>query len=134
MTLSIRQAQTWYLGLALVLIVTGPSWADWTHWRGANQQGTSAETGLPSSWSPDGENLLWDAALGCRSTPLILNDRVYMISRAGEGETRQERECERRSERLRVDEEVQQALDVLNGHAPYTSMSTIFRMNKKPIT
>ena len=91
MTLSLRQAQAWHLGLALLLLATGPSWADWPHWRGADQQGTSPETGLPSTWSPDGGNLLWDAALGCRSTPLILNNRVYMISRAGEGETRQER-------------------------------------------
>ena len=79
-------------GLTLLILAATavPAGADWVHWRGSDQLGTSPETGLPSTWSPDGKNLLWDAALGCRSTPLILNDRVYMISRAGEDETRQE--------------------------------------------
>ena len=77
--------------LLLLLISTSGFAADWVHWRGAEQNGTSPETGLPATWSPDGENLLWDVPVGCRSTPLVLNDRVYMISRVGEGETRQER-------------------------------------------
>ncbi|MFC1762581.1 PQQ-binding-like beta-propeller repeat protein, partial [Planctomycetota bacterium] len=77
--------------LLLVVALTSVAVADWTHWRGAEQLGISPETNLPSTWSPDGENLLWQAPVGCRSTPLILNDRVYMISRAGEGVTQQER-------------------------------------------
>lgn len=79
------------LTVTLLLILAGTASADWLHWRGSDQHGTSPETGLPETWSPDGENLLWKAPLGCRSTPLILNDRVYMISRAGEEETRQAR-------------------------------------------
>jgi outer membrane protein assembly factor BamB len=79
------------LTLSLLLMSTSAASADWLHWRGPDQAGTSPETGLPDTWSPDGKNLLWDAAVGCRSTPLILNDRVYMISRVGQGETRQER-------------------------------------------
>ncbi|NQV35138.1 MAG: PQQ-binding-like beta-propeller repeat protein, partial [Phycisphaeraceae bacterium] len=79
------------LTLTLLLTLSTAASADWLHWRGPEQVGTSPETGLPSTWSPDGKNLLWDAAVGCRSTPLILNDRVYMISRVGKGETRQER-------------------------------------------
>jgi outer membrane protein assembly factor BamB len=79
------------LGLLILGVAVTTSWADWVHWRGSDQQGTSPETGLPSTWTLTGENLLWQAPTGCRSTPLILNDRVYMISRAGEGETRQER-------------------------------------------
>jgi outer membrane protein assembly factor BamB len=76
--------------IVLITFVSAAS-ADWTHWRGANQQGSSPETNLPETWSQEGQNLLWQAPVGCRSTPLILNDRVYMISRAGEGQTQQER-------------------------------------------
>ena len=74
----------------LILAINGAQ-ADWPHWRGAEQNGSSQEQGLPSNWSQDGENLLWQAAVGCRSTPLILNDRVYMINRVGSGEKQQER-------------------------------------------
>ena len=45
---------------------------DWPTWRGPNQDGTSAETGLISSWSVEGENLLWEAEFIGRSTPIIL--------------------------------------------------------------
>ena len=79
------------LSLMLVLMGAGTLWADWPHWRGANQLGTSPETDLPSTWSPQGENLMWQVPVGCRSTPLIMNGRVYLISRAGEGQSRQER-------------------------------------------
>ena len=64
---------------------------DWVHWRGKQQNGTSGEKGLPSTWSQDGENLLWKVPVGCRSTPLIYNGRVFMISRVGEGPMQQER-------------------------------------------
>ena len=36
---------------------------DWSTWRGPNQDGTSAEAGLISSWSTEGENLLWQQNL-----------------------------------------------------------------------
>ena len=64
--------------------------SDWTHWRGPMQTGASPETGLISSWSPDGENLVWQSEFIGRSTPVILNGRVYVIGRTGEGVTRQE--------------------------------------------
>ena len=44
---------------------------DWPTWRGPNQDGTSAETGLVSSWSAKGENLLWQAEFIGRSTPIV---------------------------------------------------------------
>lgn len=34
---------------------------------------------------------MWEAPYGCRSAPVVLNDRVYLINRVGEGEQRQER-------------------------------------------
>ena len=81
------------LFICLVLIIA-PMHAianDWPTWRGPNQDGTSAETGLVSTWSVEGENLLWEAEFVGRSTPIVLNDRVYVIGRVGEGITQQER-------------------------------------------
>jgi outer membrane protein assembly factor BamB len=65
--------------------------ADWPAWRGPTQNGTSSETGLASSWSPDGENLIWKADFIGRSTPIVLNNRVYVIGRIGKDITEQER-------------------------------------------
>ena len=64
---------------------------DWPTWRGPNQDGSSAETGLISSWSTEGENLLWKAEFIGRSTPIVLNDRVYVMGRVGKDITEQER-------------------------------------------
>ena len=64
---------------------------NWTDWRGPSRDGHSSETGLPSSWSPDGENLAWKAPYGGRSTPVILGDRLYVQNGAGSGVNRHER-------------------------------------------
>lgn len=64
--------------------------SDWPSWRGPNQNGVSTETGLISTWSVDGENLIWKADFIGRSTPIVMNGRVYVIGRVGEGLTRQE--------------------------------------------
>jgi outer membrane protein assembly factor BamB len=69
--------------------------ADWYHWRGPWQNGFSPETGLPEKWSPDPKdpdsNLIWRAPYGCRSTPIVMNGRVYIINNVGAGITEQER-------------------------------------------
>ena len=44
--------------------------SDWTHWRGPMQTGASPETGLISSWSLEGENLIWRREFIGRSTPI----------------------------------------------------------------
>jgi outer membrane protein assembly factor BamB len=62
-------------------VVSSPA-GDWTHWRGPQQNGYSPETGLPASWSPDGENLAWKAPYGGRTTPIVMNGRVYLINDA----------------------------------------------------
>jgi outer membrane protein assembly factor BamB len=77
--------------LSLVCWTRLASAGDSPHWRGPYQRGVSLEVNLPERWSTEGENLLWKAPVGCRSTPVVLNDRVYMINRAGKGETQQER-------------------------------------------
>ena len=65
--------------------------ADWPEWRGPNRSGASAETNLPSSWSPDGENLAWKAPVGSRSAPVVFGDRVYLYTADGTGDTARER-------------------------------------------
>jgi outer membrane protein assembly factor BamB len=75
--------------LAFVVITT--SAADWPDYRGPNRNGTSPEKDLPNSWSLAGENLLWKAPYGGRSTPVTVGDRVYVLNTTGKGETLQER-------------------------------------------
>lgn len=64
---------------------------DWAEWRGPNRDGISLEKGLPTRWSPNGENLLWRAPFGGRSSPVVLGDRVFIQNTAGKGATLQER-------------------------------------------
>ncbi len=81
------------LTLCLILIALPLSAlaGEWATWRGPNQDGTSAETGLLATWSPEGENLLWKSEFIGRSTPIVLNGRVYVIGRVGKDITEQER-------------------------------------------
>jgi outer membrane protein assembly factor BamB len=79
-------------GLWLVLALSGGAVAaEWPHWRGPRQDGTSVEKGLVSSWSTDGSNLLWKAEFTGRSTPVVFDERVCVIGRVGDGIDRQER-------------------------------------------
>ncbi|MCA9052948.1 MAG: PQQ-binding-like beta-propeller repeat protein, partial [Planctomycetaceae bacterium] len=59
--------------------------SDWTYWRGPQMNGNSTETGLVDSWDPDGgddSNLLWKKPeLGSRSTPIVMNGRLYIVCR-----------------------------------------------------
>ena len=64
---------------------------DWADWRGPARDGRSPESGLPSQWSPDGENLVWKAPYGGRSSPIVMGDRVFIQNPAGENEDLQER-------------------------------------------
>jgi outer membrane protein assembly factor BamB len=63
--------------------------ADWVTWRGPDQNGVSRETDLPDRFSlkpkaPE-SNLIWTAPYGGRSTPIVMNGRVYLINDAEEG-------------------------------------------------
>jgi outer membrane protein assembly factor BamB len=69
--------------------------ADWYRWRGFEQNGVAIEKDLPDRFSvnpkaPD-NNLIWKAPYGGRSTPIIMNGRLYYINSVGQGETGQER-------------------------------------------
>jgi outer membrane protein assembly factor BamB len=56
---------------------------DWLHWRGPTLDGISHEANLPESWSVDGENLLWrKEEYATRSTPVVMNGRLYAVCRA----------------------------------------------------
>ncbi len=78
--------------LALILLLAGlPASADeWTNWRGPYHTGVSDETGLISSWSTGGENLIWRADFVGRSTAAVFDGRACAIGRDGEGVMRQE--------------------------------------------
>ncbi len=64
---------------------------DWAGWRGPGQDGVSLETSLPSTWSPDGKNLIWSSPVGGRSTPIIMDGRAYVFTNVGAGINEQER-------------------------------------------
>lgn len=60
--------------------------AEWASWRGVGADGVASSAGLPETWSADGENLLWKAPYGGRSTPIVVDGRVCLI-RLAEPET-----------------------------------------------
>ncbi|MEX0715335.1 MAG: PQQ-binding-like beta-propeller repeat protein [Planctomycetaceae bacterium] len=66
---------------------------DWPHWRGPEMNGISRETGLVDSWDPaggEGSNVLWMREdLGGRSTPIVMNGKLYMLVRDQPGTTRE---------------------------------------------
>lgn len=82
------------LGLGLAALMTALAWpalaTEWPDWRGPESNGVSPETGLVSQWSQDGQNLLWRNDFTGRSTPVVLDGKVCVNGRAGEGIRRQE--------------------------------------------
>lgn len=61
---------------------------DWIHWRGPEQNGVSRETGLPDSFDPKQGvkgNVAWQAPFGGRSTPLVMDGKLYLIQGTGDG-------------------------------------------------
>lgn len=89
-TLMPRGTRAWIAAacaVAAAVAVAPDVLADWTFWRGPHANGTSDETGLPESWSPEGENLAWRADFIGRSTPVVIDGRVCAIGRVGEKET-----------------------------------------------
>ena len=76
--------------LVAVLSLAPARSAEWPSRRGPHQDGTSSETGLVSSWSPQGENLVWKVDFVGRSTPVVLHGQVCVIGRVGGDIDRQE--------------------------------------------
>jgi outer membrane protein assembly factor BamB len=79
--------------LLLAVTVAGTSVVahDWPEWRGPSRDGRSAETNLPSTWSPSGENLAWRIPIGGRSAQVAFGDRLYLLTVVGDAATTQER-------------------------------------------
>ena len=78
----ISHLRVYFVLLGVLAVVSSSFTADWPLWRGLNSDGVSQDLGLPSSWSPEGENLIWKQAIGGRSTPIVLDGRVCIITLA----------------------------------------------------
>jgi outer membrane protein assembly factor BamB len=85
------KTRSWKLAFTVlgVLGVGSATAEDWPSWRGPRQNGVSAEEGLPDTWNPTGENVVWRRDFTGRSTPVVMDGRVYVNGRAGEGVDRQ---------------------------------------------
>ena len=78
-----------FLGAAQVAFAGGPWTAapmDWPYWRGPEMNNISREKNIVDRWSPRGENLLWKREeIGGRSTPIVMNGKLYTICRDNPG-------------------------------------------------
>lgn len=64
---------------------------DWPFWRGPEQNGLAREKAVVTNWSESGENLLWRVPEGGRTTPIVMDGRVYVTGPVGSGMGLQER-------------------------------------------
>ena len=72
--------------LAILFSTDAVLGGDWAAWRGPYQNGVSLETGLPSST----KDVLWRIPFGGRSTPVIVDGRIYTDNLTGQGITEQD--------------------------------------------
>jgi len=82
------------VGLYLVTILSlaiartsGASASDWPAWRGPGQNGMAYEKAVVTSWKPGDENTRWISPIGGRTTPVLLDGRLFFIAPAGSGKT-----------------------------------------------
>ena len=62
---------------------------NWPQFRGANSQGRSNETNLPSEWS-DSKNILWKVKAGRgTSSPVIWGSKLFITGFSGYGESKE---------------------------------------------
>jgi len=80
--------------LVLPVTVFAQPWTademDWPFWRGPEQNGISREKNLPDSINPKGDSLKWaKPELGSRSTPIVMNGKLYVIKNKNQGTERE---------------------------------------------
>lgn len=80
-----------HLGLLACMLGAPVRANDWPFWRGPEQSGATRENAPVTDWSPTGKNLLWKNDIGGRTTPIVMNGRVFSIGPVGSGENLQER-------------------------------------------
>ncbi len=74
----------WAFGLA----ASGSTFAlaaQWPAWRGPEDTGHYRQKAVITRWSPDGEGVLWKVPVGGRTTPIVMDNRVFLIAPVGEG-------------------------------------------------
>ena len=76
--------------VCMALLAGSAQAQDWPSWRGRAQTGVSTDTGLVSSWSVDGDNLIWFQEHTGRSTPAVFDGRVCANGRTGDGAAKKE--------------------------------------------
>src|SRR4051794_3942747 len=87
-----RTAQCLFFLLPFTFGLSPAQAGDWIHWRGPNQNGHSLEKDLPDSFDPAAkENVIWTAPFGGRSSPLVMDGRIYVLQGYGEGLSEAER-------------------------------------------
>jgi len=78
---SAQAAHPWEKG------VWGAAPMDWPYWRGPEMNGISREKGIVAQWTQNrggrkGQNVLWfNEELAGRSTPIVMNGKLYVIVR-----------------------------------------------------
>ncbi len=78
----------WVATLFAALPLSAAPAKGWLSWRGPNQNGSSAEKGLPSTVDP--KAALWTADFPGQSTPVIADGKLYIVGYLGEGAELQE--------------------------------------------
>ncbi|MEZ6139577.1 MAG: PQQ-binding-like beta-propeller repeat protein [Zavarzinella sp.] len=80
--------KSWLLsGIALLFLSSTAMSTDWIHWRGPYQNGFVPETGLPDDWNGSRvgkENLIWKIPMGSRSTPIVMDGKLYLFGAEGD--------------------------------------------------
>lgn len=77
--------------LVVICLVFTASGADWPQFRGPSATGSSADRGVPTTWS-DNENIAWRTRLPGpgASSPITFGDRVFVTCYSGYGVSREE--------------------------------------------
>src|SRR5687768_5169392 len=67
------------IALAIPLFIYPAHAENWAQWRGPALNGSTTETGLPDTLSPE-QTLAWEAPLPGPSaaTPIVWNDRIFV--------------------------------------------------------